>query len=326
MDDAVKPAKTSTPTPGAPSPSLAKRKPAGALGRGQRFGLTVLVLVLGFSVPFYDLIRFAAGSQLYSYILLIPFISIYLVWWKRRSLPHSSQPVRYAPGIFWLAGLTVVLTYWFVLRPNSRLTEDDYLAAMMISFLLFFFGICCRFWGWATLRAAAFPLGFLVFMVPLPTLAISRIDSFLQHGSAMAAEGFFRSSGTPFFQDGLAFQLPGITLFIAPECSGIHSSLVLFIASLVAGHVYLRTPWKRAALALFVIPLGLLRNGFRVFVVGELCVHIGPQMINSYIHRKGGPIFFVLSLVPLFLLLMILQRSELTRKTSNPENSKSKYE
>jgi hypothetical protein len=47
-----------------------------------------------------------------------------------------------------------------------------------------------------------------------------------------------------------------------------------------------------------------------VYVIGELCTHIGPQMINSPIHRHGGPLFFVLSLIPFFLLLIFLRRSE----------------
>jgi hypothetical protein len=60
----------------------------------------------------------------------------------------------------------------------------------------------------------------------------------------------------------------------------------------------------------FVIPLGILRNGFRVFVIGMLCVHVGPRMIDSVIHHRGGPLFFALSLVPLFLLLWWLRRGE----------------
>jgi exosortase/archaeosortase family protein len=63
-------------------------------------------------------------------------------------------------------------------------------------------------------------------------------------------------------------------------------------------------------LALFVIPLAILRNGFRIFVIGELCVHVSHDMINSWIHRKGGPVFFVLSLIPFFLLLAWLRKSE----------------
>jgi len=117
-------------------------------------------------------------------------------------------------------------------------------------------------------------------------------------------------SGMPVFRQGLDFQLPGMRMAVAPECSGIHSSLVLFITSLLAGQLLLRSPWKRAALTLAVIPLAILRNGFRIFTIGQLCVHVSPDMINSYIHRRGGPIFFVLSLVPFFLLLYFLRKAE----------------
>jgi exosortase/archaeosortase family protein len=54
-----------------------------------------------------------------------------------------------------------------------------------------------------------------------------------------------------------------------------------------------------------------LRNGFRILVIGLLCVNVGPQMIHSVIHRRGGPVFFVLSLIPLLLLLWWLRRGEI---------------
>jgi len=85
---------------------------------------------------------------------------------------------------------------------------------------------------------------------------------------------------------------------------------VLFITSLVAGGLFLRSPWRRAVLTLAVLPLALLRNGFRVFTIGQLCVRIGPQMIHSPIHKQGGPLFFALSLIPFFLLLLWLRKSE----------------
>jgi exosortase C (VPDSG-CTERM-specific) len=147
-------------------------------------------------------------------------------------------------------------------------------------------------------------------MVPIPTFAMPPIDAFLQQGSAAVAQGFFSLSDTAFLRDGLVFQLPGITIQVAAECSGIQSSMVLLITGLLASYLFLRRPWSRALLTLFMIPLGLLRNGFRVFTIGELCVHIGPQMIDSPIHHKGGPIFFALSLIPLFILLVVLQKSE----------------
>ena len=285
-------------------------EPAGSARRLRSFGLAIAGLALCFGLPLYDLVRFAGGSKLYSYILLIPFISAYLVWMKKDNLPSVFRPVRGAAAGFLTAGAVVLVAYWLVFRPRLEPVADEYLAVMMISFLLFFAGIYCLFLGRDILRTTAFPLGFLIFMVPIPMVAIHEIDSFLQYGSAAVAQIFFKTAGTPFLQDGLVFQLPDITIQIAPECSGIHSSLVLFITSLLAGYLFLRTPWKRAVFVLAVLPLGILRNGFRVFTISELCVHIGPQMIDSPIHHKGGPIFFILSLIPLFILLIVLQKSE----------------
>jgi exosortase len=128
--------------------------------------------------------------------------------------------------------------------------------------------------------------------------------------SAEAAALYFNVAGTPLVRHGTVFELPGIVLQVAQECSGIRSSWVLFITGLLASHVFLRTGWRRVVLVAFVIPLGILRNGFRILVIGLLCVNIGPQMIDSTIHHQGGPLFFALSLLPLSLLLWWFHRQE----------------
>jgi len=160
------------------------------------------------------------------------------------------------------------------------------------------------------MAAAAFPVAFLIFMVPLPDAAVKWLENALVLASADVAALLFQMTGTPLLRDETIFQLPGIVLRVAEECSGIHSSWVLLITSLVASHLFLKSPWQRIVLVAFVIPLGIIRNGFRILVIGLLCVHVGPQMIDSIIHRQGGPLFFALSLGPLFLLLALLRRQE----------------
>jgi exosortase/archaeosortase family protein len=75
---------------------------------------------------------------------------------------------------------------------------------------------------------------------------------------------------------------------------------VLFITSLLASYMFLRSAVHRTLLVVLVIPLGILRNAIRVLTIGLLCVHLGPEMIDSWIHHQGGPLFFAVSLVPLF--------------------------
>jgi len=147
-------------------------------------------------------------------------------------------------------------------------------------------------------------------MVPLPDVAVNWLENASANASAEVAALYFNVLGTPLVRHGTVFELPGIVLRVAQECSGIHSSWVLFITSLLASHLFLKTWWRRTALVAFVIPLGILRNGFRILVIGLLCANVGPHMIDSSIHRRGGPLFFALSLVPLFLLLWWLRKRE----------------
>lgn len=283
--------------------------------RRQLVALIVVLtaLILCFAWPLVRLARFAISSELYSFVILIPLISLYLVWIKRDAPTPHSHPASGISLFFLVAGLVVLAAQWTTARADISLEMEDSLCLSTLSFVFLFWGICAWFLGRKTLCSIAFPLGFLILMVPLPVLFRTWIESQLQFYSAVSALGLFRLAGTPVFYHDLTFQLPDISLKIAPECSGIHSSVALFITSLLAGHFFLRSNWRRGALALAVLPLAILRNGFRVFTIGELCVHFGQEMIDSPIHHKGGPIFFILSLVPFIFLLFLLIRSERTK-------------
>ena len=275
-------------------------------------GLAALaaLLVLCFGQPLCQLVKLAWHSDLFSHILLIPFISAYLVSLKRHDLALESPTARGWAAIPLLLGAGLLAAYAWAARAGWKPKPDDYLALMTLSFLLFLWAGGFLFLGLQTVRRVAFPAAFLIFIVPFPVVVRQGIESFFQHGSATAADLLFRASGMPFLRQDTVFHLPGFSLQVAPECSGIHSSLVLFITSWLAGYLFLKSPWRRAVLALAVIPLALARNGFRIVTIGQLCVHIGPHMIDSPIHHHGGPLFFALSLIPFFLLLHLLRRSE----------------
>jgi exosortase C (VPDSG-CTERM-specific) len=275
-------------------------------------GLAALaaLLVLCFGPQLCGLARRAFHSDLYSHILLIPFISAYLIFLKRRDLALDSERARVWALAPILSGAGLLAGYWWTARAGWKPKPDDYLALMTLSFLLFLWGGGFLCLGLQTLRRVAFPAAFLIFMVPFPVMARHGIESFFQNGSADAADLLFKVSGAPVFRQGIDFRLPGMVLEVAPQCSGIHSSLVLFITSWLAGYLFLKSPWRRAALTMAVIPLALARNGLRILTIGQLCLHVSPDMINSPIHHHGGPLFFALSLIPFFLLLHLLRRSE----------------
>jgi len=91
-----------------------------------------------------------------------------------------------------------------------------------------------------------FPLCFLLWLVPLPEFALNHIVSFLQKGSAYAANLLFAIAHVPVTQDGLRLTIPGLTLEVAEECSSIRSSLMLLVTTIVLAHLLLRSAWDKA--------------------------------------------------------------------------------
>ena len=267
----------------------------------------IVLLTLLFVQPLARLMMYAAGSNLHSHILLVPFVVGYLLYSERRKFPVVYR--RSVPGTVILAGIGLAALAAAIAWKGS-LSLNDYLALMALAFVSLVSAGGFLFLGSKWMAAAAFPVAFLIFMIPLPDAAVTWLEKASVVASAEAAALLFGITGTSLVRHGTVFELPGIVLRVGQECSGIRSSWVLFITSLLASHLFLRSPWRRLVLVAFVIPLGILRNGFRILVIGLLCVHVGPQMIDSPIHHRGGPIFFALSLVPLLLLAWWLQHGE----------------
>jgi len=275
------------------------------------------VLALAFIKPLIGLFGYVAHTDLHSHILLVPLVTVYLLWIHWKTLPrtyHSSWGWAMLPAAMG-AGALCMLFFAPASQDHGHgappWSQNDTLALWAFAFFCFVIAGGFLFLGKDWMRAAAFPMAFLIFLVPLPDKMVYALETGSKYASAEAANMFFHLTGTPVLRESpLVFRLPNITMEVAQECSGIRSSWVLFITGLLAAHLFLHSPWRRFALIALIIPLGVLRNGFRILVLGLLCVHIGPHMIDSAIHHRGGPIFFALSLVPLFGLLWGLWRGE----------------
>ena len=282
------------------------------LNRPQRLRIAcaigwVVLLTMAFVQPLTTLIRESLDSPLNSYIVLVPFVSGYLLYLRRRALPTVfRKSVGPALGMCGVGALALIATT----TGTATLSMNDRLSLMTFAYVSAIAAGGFLFLGSRWMAAAAFPLAFLFFIVPLPDAAVHGIERASVLASADVSEMLFRMTGTPLLRDGTFFVLPGIVLEIARECSGIHSSWVLFITSLVAAQLFVRSPWRRLIIVAFVLPLAIVRNSVRIVTIGLLCVHIGPHMIDSWIHRRGGPIFFALSLGPLFLLLLWMRHAE----------------
>ena len=267
----------------------------------------IVAATVAFGQPLTRLILHAAQSDLHSYIPLVPFVSGYLLFIRGRSLETTYRSS--IVGTVILGGISLA-SLFTSMAWRTRLSVNDDLALITLAYVSVVAAGGFLFLGSKWMASAAFPVAFLLFMVPMPDGLVTLLENASVEGSADVSAVLFRITGTPLVRDETLFMLPGIVVQVAQECSGIRSSWVLFITSLIASQLFLHSPWRRIVLVAFVVPLAIVRNGFRILVIGLLCVHVGPHMIDSIIHRRGGPLFFVLSLGPLFMLLAWLRRQE----------------
>jgi exosortase C (VPDSG-CTERM-specific) len=284
----------------------------GHLPRSQRLRIAgalgfVTLATLLFGEPLVGLFRHALGNNLHSHIPLVPLISAYLLY--VRPQPALTRYRRSVVGAVALGAVGAAAVAAGVLA-GERLSVNDYLATMTLAYVCVIAAGGFLFLGSEWMAAAAFPMAFLLFMIPLPDAAVSWLEMASARASADVSEWLFVITGTPLLRDGMFFALPGIVIEVARECSGIRSSWVLFITSVLASYLFLANGWRRVALVAFVIPLGIVRNALRILTLGLLSVHVGPHIIDGPIHRRGGPVFFVLSLIPLFVVMWWLWRQE----------------
>jgi exosortase len=265
------------------------------------FALAVAALNAG---ALATLVRLASDNPTVSHVVGIPFVAAVLLYLNRDVIFAASRPsVAIGSGI---AGLGLAMALGARALGNGR----DLLALAIGGLVVSWIGGFVAFYGLQSARAALFPLLFLVFTIPMPSVIVDAATRFLKTGSAEAVAGLFTLTGTPFYREGFVFTLPSAIIEIADECSGIRSSIALLLTSLLAGHSYLHRPWTKAILVLAIIPAALLKNGIRIVSLSLLAIHVDPSFLTGQLHHEGGVVFFALALALLAPLFVLLRRFE----------------
>jgi exosortase len=261
------------------------------------------------------LVLFSLHEESSSHILLIPLISVYLLWAERKRISKSLRTGAVGRASLILAGVFVFLLF---IVERFFAEQASYLPVTIFLLVVAWIGAFTLFYGTSAVRAAGFPLAFLLLMIPFPEHVLARTIYFLQSGSTDIAYFLFRAVGVPVFRQGFFLTVPGVTIEVATECSGIRSSVALFITCLLAAHLFLRTPWKQLLFVLLAFPLALIKNGIRIVTLTLLSIYVDPSFLTGSLHHKGGFVFFLLALAILAPVLLFLEKSEHSQSPSIP--------
>jgi exosortase len=243
----------------------------------------------------------------YTYILLIPCISAAAVFWESRAIKQISRFAYVAGALIFVCPVLLlsVLYAW-----SDALSSDVQLAIQMGALVLSWVGGFVLCLGLRALKSALFPLVLMFGIVPLPQRALEIIVNQLQQGSAMTATALFWFAGVPVVREGTVMTIPGLTLLVAPECSSIRSTSLLFVTVLTLAQFLLNSRWHRALVVCVAVLLSIVKNGLRIFTIAMLGTSIDPKYLTGSLHHQGGILFFALAMTAVLLLLFILRRRE----------------
>src|SRR5277367_1952589 len=190
--------------------------------RHASFVAFVLISSLVFYKTLSALVRYSLQDQSNSHIILIPLVSVFLLYVERQRV-FSVTRAGVSSGV----GLVIsgMVLYWLAHR-GLFLEEGNWpLTLETFSIILVWVGGFLFFYGAAAMRAGAFALLFLLLMVPVPDVILNWIINALQEGSTDIAYLIFKLVGIPVLRHGFVLVLPTITIEVAQECSSIRSSM-----------------------------------------------------------------------------------------------------
>ena len=267
-----------------------------------------------FAGPVYALLQLARQDDTASHVIVIPFISGWLLYTNRSQL-HPSGAFRLWPALPFLVP-AVMFGVW-ALRCDSCASRDR-LSIYILSLLLLLISGFILIPGPAAAKSSAFALGFLLFTVPLPQVFLGKVIYLLQSGSAEVAERIFDWSGVPALREGFVFHLPRMSIEVAQECSGIRSSIALIILALLVAHFSFSHFWKKAAFVIAGLAMMLIKNGVRIATLTILANYVDPAFLFGNLHKQGGVVFFLLGLALLVPVYWLLRRGEVQPVAAHP--------
>ncbi len=143
------------------------------------------------------------------------------------------------------------------------------------------------------------------------------IQAWLAARSADVSYGLLLLLGLPVVRDGVFITVPGLTIEVAPECSGLRSAVVLIGVGALVGHWALRAWWTRAIMLALLVPLAIVKNGVRIATLTLLAAYVDPAWLTGKLHLQGGIVFFALTLCLLGSFVIVLRRVERPCATSS---------
>ncbi len=273
--------------PAPPSPSRPALLPQGA------DAVVLALLAAGFAllyVPTWaELARtiWATDEQGHGPIILA--VSAWLLWQRRHAV--ASVPSTPMPLLGWPLLAASLALFAFGASQDIIMFQTGSMIGVLAALLLIFR-------GGGALRAAFFPLFFLLFMVPLPEALVAAVTAPLKSAVSAVASNLLYWAGYPVGRTGVIMTVGPYQLLVADACAGLNSMFTLEALGLLYMNLMGYTSLARnVVLAVLLVPIAFMANIVRVMILVLVTYHFGDEAGQGFVHGFAGIVLFLVALV-----------------------------
>jgi exosortase len=252
--------------------------------------IVAAVLVLLYWPTLRWLVNAWISNDYYSHGFLVPLVSAFFIWTKRAYLKNRESSVI---GIF-------ILIFGILLYLVSFIWQIRFIGGL--SLLTVITGLVFFVYGVRTARQLAFPLVFLLFMIPLPF--VQNIAYTLQEISVVSSSWLLETMRLPITSSGPEIYLKSTTFTIGLPCSGINTLVALLALSAVYAYMLTGGFIRRTSLFIISFPIAILANILRITSIIIVAYYASVDTAVGWYHDISSPLFFAIA----FLILVLISR------------------
>ncbi len=235
----------------------------------------------------------------YSHGFFIPLVSGYMIYGMRHELKEMVlRPVNWGLAIF-LLGLVQLYV--------ASVGAEYFL--QRTSLILVLLGCSLFLLGSQITKRLLLPIGYLLFMMPLPTIIWNKIAFPIQLFASAITEEIVRSLGIPIFREGNILHLANTTLEVVSACSGLRSLVTMFALSAALTMFSSLNIGKKWVLFFAAAPIAVIANILRLSGTAVLASRYGEEVAQGFLHDISGMVVFVLGLAMLICVNALLTKT-----------------
>lgn len=261
--------------------------------------LIITILFILLFLPIYSALyeRFTARDSYYSHGPLIPLISLFLVWRKRKKL-KSIEKVSYLPGLF-------ILVFGLLIHMGSIALKFNF--GSYVAFIVSLSGLVLFLGGKKVFKEVLFPVVFLMFALPLPKVAIIGITFKMKMFATHISTILINAIGFKVKQVGSTIYYPGGSLVVEDPCSGLRSLITFLSLGTLFTQFTNVSRWKKSILILCTIPIALISNISRIVALLFVSYVYGVKAASGFFHDFAGMMVFVIGFLGFLLTTRLLK-------------------